>query len=59
METIIGFFAAIFSEKQGKDIGWLQKFKKYKFSQIKLLESEIHVKKKFLDETSQVSCFNL
>jgi len=59
MEIVDRYFAAIFSEKPGKDSGWFQTFKKYKFSQMKLLENEMHEKKKFLDETSQVSCLNL
>ena len=58
MDVVNGYFEAIFNEKPGKDTGWLQTFKRYKFIQIKLLESEqseTSEKKIFLTESSQVS----
>ncbi|XP_065886600.1 uncharacterized protein [Dysidea avara] len=56
MDVVNGYFEAIFNEKPGKETGWLQTFKRYKFIQIKLLESEqseTSEKKIFLTESSQ------
>jgi len=56
MSTIDGYFQSIFSEQPNG--GWLQEFKKYKFIQIKLLESEGNEKSQFLDASTQVSSEN-